>query len=238
MMGDDVENLIEMEVRTLSDEEAMYVWAAENKINKEALDKLVKDGFTSMDALRLVDQEDLHKSKLPRGQQKLILACVQKYNAAHAQAEQAQPCDMTIQMEAGLLRDVTMSRRENPQSQQRLAGQHVDAAQTQGATQVTSLAGGNGIEQHGVQTPMNPGSETVDPYVAAVLQQFQSGQAQARVAGAERLPNNDLLGGLGILPQNVTHVNSGETHTPPTNANSNSASPSVGNNTLFSNQQC
>ena len=107
----------------------------------------------------------------------------------------------------------------------------------QGGTQVTSLVGGNGIEQHGVQTPMNPGSETVDPYVAAVLQQFQSGQAQARVAGAERLPNNDLLSGLGILPQNVTHVNSGETHTPPTNANSNSASPSVGNNTSFSNQQ-
>ena len=48
------------EVRTLSDEEAIFVWAAENKINKESIEKLIKDGFTSMDALRLVDQEDLH----------------------------------------------------------------------------------------------------------------------------------------------------------------------------------
>ena len=89
MMGNGAENLIGMEVRTLFDEEAIFVWAAENKINKEAIDKLIKDDFPSMDALRLVDQEDLHKSKLPHGQQKPILSCVQKYNAAHAQTEQA-----------------------------------------------------------------------------------------------------------------------------------------------------
>ena len=67
-----------------------------------------------MDALRLVDQEDLHKSKLPHGQQKPILSCVQKYNAAHAQTEQALWRDMNIQMEAGLPCDITISRQENP----------------------------------------------------------------------------------------------------------------------------
>lgn len=54
-----------------------------------------------MDVFRLVDQEDFHKSKLPRGQLKLILAFIQKYNAAHAQAAQAQSRDMNIHMEAG-----------------------------------------------------------------------------------------------------------------------------------------
>ena len=41
MMGNGAENLIGMEVRTLFDEEAIFVWAAENKINKEAIDKLI-----------------------------------------------------------------------------------------------------------------------------------------------------------------------------------------------------
>ena len=42
------------------------------------MEKLFKEGFTSMEALELIDSDDLAKTKIPRGQQKLILANVGK----------------------------------------------------------------------------------------------------------------------------------------------------------------
>ena len=95
---------------------------------------------------------------------------------------------MNIHVQSGLMQDVKISRRENPQSQQRFAGHHADDAQTHSTTLVIFLVGGNGINQHGVLNSINPGNEAVDPYVTDVLQQLQSGQAQARVAGADGLP--------------------------------------------------
>ncbi|MEW8548569.1 MAG: hypothetical protein AB2693_34135 [Candidatus Thiodiazotropha sp.] len=67
-------NLIE--IRTMTDEECVNNWAAQNKISAEAIERLFKEGFTSMEALKLVDSDDLSRTKISRGQQKLILASV------------------------------------------------------------------------------------------------------------------------------------------------------------------
>ena len=46
-------------------------WATSNKISSKVVDMLVKDGFNSMDAIVLLEREDL-SSKMPRGQQKAL----------------------------------------------------------------------------------------------------------------------------------------------------------------------
>jgi hypothetical protein len=48
-------------------------WATAHNITAKTVDLLVKDGFSSMDALELFDKEDLLHSKILRGQQKLLL---------------------------------------------------------------------------------------------------------------------------------------------------------------------
>ena len=77
------ENLIE--IRTLSDE-VVSDWAVGNKISAAAVEKLFKEGFTSIEAIKLLDSDDLSRSKIPRGQQKLILASVKKLLIAENRA--------------------------------------------------------------------------------------------------------------------------------------------------------
>ena len=54
-------------------EEALREWAASEKITAKTVDLVIKEGFNSMEALVLVDQEDLLQAKIPWGQQKLLL---------------------------------------------------------------------------------------------------------------------------------------------------------------------
>ena len=51
-----------------------------NKINVGAMERLFEEGFTSLEALKLLNEEDLSKSKIPRRQKKLILSCVRALN--------------------------------------------------------------------------------------------------------------------------------------------------------------
>ena len=48
-------------------------WATDKKLTGKAVNMLIKDGFSSMEAVVLLDKEDLLQSKIPRGQQKLLL---------------------------------------------------------------------------------------------------------------------------------------------------------------------
>ena len=74
-----VENIVE--IHTVTDEQIVAAWAAQCKISQEAVEKLASDGFTSMEAIQLLDREDMKRSKLPMGQQKLILAAVKRLNS-------------------------------------------------------------------------------------------------------------------------------------------------------------
>ena len=98
---DKIENVIE--ISTLSDEEVVLNWAARGKISQDAIEKLFKEGFTSMEAILLLEDEDLARTKIPRGQQKLILAAVRKLlksteragDSAHVQTEARVGDDVT-----------------------------------------------------------------------------------------------------------------------------------------------
>lgn len=68
------ENVVE--IRTMSGEECVQDWAIKHQISPDAISKLIKEGFDSMAAIQLIDADDLAKTKISRGQQKLILASV------------------------------------------------------------------------------------------------------------------------------------------------------------------
>ena len=69
--GENVESV------TLSDEEMVVQFCFQNKVNKTATDELLKRGFTSLEALKLVELDDLSSEKIPRGQRRLIMHIVQ-----------------------------------------------------------------------------------------------------------------------------------------------------------------
>ena len=59
-------------------EKALREWAAAQKVTSKTVDLLIKDGFNSMEAVDLLDCDDLLQSNIPRGQQKLLLKALQK----------------------------------------------------------------------------------------------------------------------------------------------------------------
>ena len=75
-----------------ADGTAVSEWATAHNISAECVKWLLKDGFTSMEAVALVEKEDL-SPKIPRGQHRLILQAVAALKKAgqrqdgHPQAE-------------------------------------------------------------------------------------------------------------------------------------------------------
>lgn len=66
----------EIETVTLTDEEMVVQFCTQNKVSKTATDELLKRGFTSLEALKLVELDDLSSEKIPRGQRRLIMHIV------------------------------------------------------------------------------------------------------------------------------------------------------------------
>ena len=80
--GSMVENVEDnmVKITTITPEQVVMHWAQTNKISADAVEKLFEGGFTSLEAIKLLDSDDLSKSKIPRSQKKLILSCVQALN--------------------------------------------------------------------------------------------------------------------------------------------------------------
>ena len=79
-MAEDNENRVETgqaSVSDLSDEDLVIIYCLQNKIAKGAIDELLKRGYTSLEALSLVDMSDLVSPKIPRGQRRLTRASEQ-----------------------------------------------------------------------------------------------------------------------------------------------------------------
>ena len=79
-------------------EKALREWATAQKVTSKTVDLLIKDGFNSMEAVDLLDCDDLLQSKIPRGQQKLLLKALQKgpylpntSATAHGSGSEARP---------------------------------------------------------------------------------------------------------------------------------------------------
>ena len=78
-----------------TDEECVISWAVQNKISSDAIERLFKEGFTSKEAMKVLDSDALGRTKIPRGQQNLILASVarllkSKDSAGHNAQAQSQ----------------------------------------------------------------------------------------------------------------------------------------------------
>ena len=173
-----------IEVRTMTDEEVVLHWAKQSKISIDSVEKLFKDGFTSMEAIELIDSDDLGKTKIPRGQQKLILASVNKrlnlqrcaVINAPAQQQQADDVEETpIQNEAGTTnahehsfdQSATTGNRKQKQKQQQDGGAHEQlpsVGNVSGADAFSALLGS-----------LQTGQSIARSAVTNGLQQMQSG---------------------------------------------------------------
>ena len=160
---DEIENVIE--ISTLSDEEVVLNWAARGKISQDAIEKLFKEGFTSMEAMLLLEDEDLARTKIPRGQQKLILAAVRKLlksteragNSAHVQTDARVGDDVTgdsLSRGTRSTRDLGSSQSAQGGSQQQQHGGSNTASNTDAFTSLLNdlQAGQSVLRNNLVQT--------------------------------------------------------------------------------------
>ena len=76
-------------------EDELREWATAHKITAKTVDLLVKDGFSSVDAVELLDKEDSSQSNIPRGQQKLLLKALQPRQATEAEQTTEQTAEVT-----------------------------------------------------------------------------------------------------------------------------------------------
>lgn len=70
--GDNQEDSNMATVSDLTDQDIMVQFCLENKVSKTAIDELLKRGYDSLAALRLVNIEDLSSQNIPMGQRRLI----------------------------------------------------------------------------------------------------------------------------------------------------------------------
>lgn len=67
------------ESQVQTDVSAVKNWAAQKKISLVAIEQVIDLGFTSLEALECLQGDDLKKSKIPIGQQKLLLKAVGEF---------------------------------------------------------------------------------------------------------------------------------------------------------------
>ena len=68
----------------MSAEEAAKIWVVQHRINEDALERLFEEGFNSLEAIKLIEADDLPESKISKGQRNLINDSVHKLNNALA----------------------------------------------------------------------------------------------------------------------------------------------------------
>lgn len=75
----------------LSDKDVVINYCLQNKVEKGAIDELLKRGYTSLEALRLVEVEDLVSPKIPKGQRRLIITIADALKTGTASTATPQP---------------------------------------------------------------------------------------------------------------------------------------------------
>ena len=65
-----------VEMYVMTGEQNVVAYARQCIISQEAIKTLASDGFTSIEAIQLLDTHDMKRYNIPMGQQKLILAAV------------------------------------------------------------------------------------------------------------------------------------------------------------------
>ena len=192
------ENVIE--ITTLSPEQLVWQWATENKIGEEAVDRLFEEGFTSLEAIRLLDAEDLSRSKITRGQKKLILQCVRVLNGSTGTNEATTRGGPS--KDAPIQQPSSIERRAQSASQSATARSDVGPdARAQSADQSSTNDSSPTMQDGGAHVSM-------DAYVQGLITQLSRGQTQARNGFASDLLTSDNTQQVfGALPTgNVNSV--------------------------------
>ena len=65
-----------VEMYVMTGEQNVVAYARQCIISQEAIKTLASDGFTSIEAIQLLDTHDMKRYNIPMGQQKLVLAAV------------------------------------------------------------------------------------------------------------------------------------------------------------------
>ena len=138
--GDNTATLSDM-----SDMDILIQYCLENKVNKTAVDELLKRGFDSLDALKLVNMEDLSSQHIPMGQRRLIFHIAQALNKADNTSISNQSKSSTATPTSEGNTGVSQQR----QSAGTTSASNIDQSAT--STMTASLAGITGVSQAHVQ---------------------------------------------------------------------------------------
>ena len=195
------ENVVE--ITTLSTEQCVLQWASENKIGEEAVARLFAEGFTSLEAIRLLDADDLSKSKITRGQKKLILQCVRVLNGGKTITSET-----TAPREP--INDAPIQTSSNDMRAPSASQSATSTSQNGGAS---SSACAHTVDQSETSTIQNGSAHaSMDTYVQGLFSQLTRGQSQARNGiASESFTGNSVLSDngqslLGATP--ASNVNS------------------------------
>ena len=85
----------------LTDADRVENWASRHKISDDVVKSLAKEGFTSLEAIALMDQTDLRAMKIARGQQKLLLKAVAEMNGVQCPPQPAETQQAPVRSAAG-----------------------------------------------------------------------------------------------------------------------------------------
>ena len=181
------ENVIE--ISTMSDEEVVLDWASHHKVSRDATEKLFKEGFTSMEAMMLLEEDDLSRTKIPRGQQKLILAAVSKLLNSRQRAEESAHVRTTGS-------DVTQAGTPEATTTSRVT-----------TSDQSALAGSQETRQDG--GAHQQAANNVDAFTL-LLNNLQTGQSVVRNTFGQSSQDNSLNGPSWLIAGNANgSVNSG-----------------------------
>ena len=180
-----------VEITTMSQEEAVKHWATSCNISADAVDKLFEDGFTSINAIKLIDAEDLAKSKLPRGQKKLILSSVKMLKGERG-GDTNEPDDASSDPQ------VPLQTSGAPQTSATVGMRaHIPADQSTSSTIQDGSAQGSGDNNN-------------DLYTQGLLNQLRKGQLQARNGNSSDINvRQPILNDLGISLSGVVDTPAG-----------------------------
>lgn len=178
------------DIEAMSDTGRVEQWAANHKISVDTVKLLFKDGFTSMEAIGLLDQSDLSSSKIPRGQQKLLLKATAELQGVSA--SQA-ALDATA-----AFREKQVQVTNSAQQQQSTVG-NKDNSQNAGREKSAEKSG---------EQSARPCTDTTqsDSYMFEVLRQFQ----QVQSGQASTMSNNTDRAGSAVLPSVARGPNQNE----------------------------
>ena len=178
-----------LEIMTLSPEDIVKQWASENQISEDAVGRLFEEGFTSLKAIRLLDADDLSKSKIPRGQKKLILDCVRVLNETNTTRSEAAAPHAPL---SGDAQSSSTSMRAPIQDDDETAEMRAHTTNQSAASTSRSTTQDGGAQV------------TMDAYVQGLLTQFAKGQLQARNGLSSDLQiENSVLSDTGTCSQGV-----------------------------------